>query len=162
MKNSKPFSLLLDIYYKECAILYDVVKSLLKYPSIQPNADLEGKLYASAFASICSQFLEVTQDMYPQEDFSLFVKAMEFKKEDFEFFKKGLSTETLDYVPESFDELVFAILQDYQKTIKKDLRKVYQTDEKLAAFFCAIFTFDDADYMQEMTMDSIDFLREFK
>ena len=161
MNNSKPFSVLLDVYDNECAILYDVAKSLLKYPSIQPNADLEGKLYASAFAFICSEFLEVSQDMQPHEDFPLFVEAMDFKKEDFEFFKKEFSSETVDCVPESFDELVFAIIQDYKKRIKFDLRNLFKSDEKLLKLFSSIFSFNGSDYMPEMTLDSIHFFRDF-
>ena len=162
MNNSKPFEILLDIYYKECAILYDVVRHLLNYPSIQTEEDLEAKLYAGAFALTCSQYLEVTNDMYPHQDFSLFVEEMEFKKEDFEFFKKGLSSKTLNYIPENFDELVFAILQDYQKIIKTDLRRIFPTDENLAGLFSSIFSFNNADYFPEMTMDSIDFFSDFK
>jgi hypothetical protein len=161
MNNSKPFSVLLDIYDDECAILYDVAKSLLKYPSIQPDADLEGKLYASAFALICSEFLEVSQDMHPHQDFPLFVEEMKFQKEDFEFFKKGLYPETLDYVTESFDELVFAIIQDYKKRIKSDLRNLFKSDEKLLKLFSSMFSFNDSDYMPEMTIDCIDFFSDF-
>lgn len=161
MKNSKPFEILLDIYYKECTALYDVVRHLLNYPSIQPENDLEGKLYASAFALICSNYLEVTQNMYPHQDFPLFIEQMNFKKADFEFFKKGLTSETLNYIPESFEELVFALLQDYQKTIKADLRNLFQTDTNLMRLFSSIFSFDNADYMPEMTMDSIDFFSDF-
>lgn len=162
MKNSRPFEILLDIYAKENAVLYDVVRHLLNYPSIQPDNDLEGKLYASAFAFICSNYLEVTQNMYPQQDFSLFIEEMKFQREDFEFFKKGLTSETLNYIPESFEELVFAILQDYQKNIKADLRNLFQTDTFLMRLFSSIFSFNNADFIPDMTMDSIDFFNDFK
>uniref|UniRef100_UPI0040494DBA hypothetical protein n=1 Tax=Flavobacterium sp. TaxID=239 RepID=UPI0040494DBA len=162
MKNSKPFEILLDIYDKECAILYDVVCGLNKYTKIQPDNELEGKLLASAFAFICSDFLETTQKMGPHQDFPLFVEEMKFKKEDFEFFKKGLFSKTLDYIPESFDELVFAIIQDYIIKIKKDLRNLFETDEKLIQFFSSIFSFNNGDFIPEMAIDSIDFFKEFK
>lgn len=162
MNNSKPFEIVLDIYDKECALLFDVVRHLLKYPSIQADDDLEGKLFASAFALICSNYLEINNGMYPHQDFQLFMEEMDFLKEDFEFFKKGISSETLNFIPENFDELVFAILRDYQKTIKKDLRNLFQTDEKLLALFSSIYSFNNSDFIPELTMDSIEFFSDFK
>ena len=162
MKNSKPFEILLDFYNKECAILYDIVKHLMNYPSIQPNDDLEGKLFASALASICSDYLEMNNNMLAHQDFPLFVAEMDFDNGDFEFFKKGLTSKTLNFVPESFDEMVFAIIQDYKKTIKSDLRNLFQTDQILMQLFSAIYSFNNADFMPEMTVDSVAFFADFK
>ena len=68
----------------------------------------------------------------------------------------------MNYIPESFQELVFAILQDYQKTIKADLRNLFQTDTNLMLLFSSIFSFNNTDFISEMTTDSIDFFSDFK
>lgn len=80
MRNNTPFSTI-DTYDKACYNLYLVVQSLFSYPDITEDEieDLEGKLYAMAFTYICHDYLNITIDQYPYDDFDELVNIMNFE-----------------------------------------------------------------------------------
>jgi hypothetical protein len=161
MENQLPFEIIIDSYSTECASLYGVIKSLFNYPDINNIDDeLEGKLYATAFAYICHDYLKTENSQRQFVEFDVFVEKMKFSKDDFSIFKKGLSSTTLNYEPLDFSELVWAIIQDYQIKIKKDIRLIFKEDDTITKLFVSIFRMGDADYFTELTMEGDDFVRE--
>ncbi|AWG22908.1 hypothetical protein FFWV33_15930 [Flavobacterium faecale] len=149
MKNSEPFTILIDCYSIECANLYEVVKNLFKYPCIQKDHNLQSFVYASAFGYICREYLSRIEQKDPYDcDLDLLLNSIDyyggsFKSEDFNTFKEGLSTETLAIDPKLFVDLVWGVLNDYKKIITNDLKKLLLTDENIERFMASVLGFSD-------------------
>lgn len=145
MKNNTPFKILLDNHDYECFMLYCVVRSLFVYPAIDLGSDegcydVNGKLYASAFAGICSHYLVDYTQMYPHDDFEGFVQEMEFSNDKEKLIsiaeKHGLDTNL------SLDKLVWALLQKYRSLIITDINKLFNTHDLKLRLFGSIFEMD--------------------
>lgn len=161
MNNSKPFQILLDSYANECSNLFEVVKSIFQYPHIQTHDDLESKLYASAFASICSDFLQIAIGMYAHEDFEAFLQEMDLLDYDFKAIQDKHPGFILEFEDQDYNEKVWNCIQYYKTIIKADLTNLFVTDAKIASFFSSIFSFNDENFSAEMSLDSIDFFSSY-
>ncbi|WP_138432393.1 hypothetical protein [Winogradskyella algicola] len=159
MKTSLPFNTL-DAYSKECTNLYAVVQSLFGYPSISENEieSLEGKLYAIAFTYICHDYLEVTIDQYPYDDFNELVNLMNFKSHEQEITKaaKGISQDPEDL--ETIYTKVWLLKLQYRKQISEDLKLCFRDSKTIGKFFSAIFKMKDSDYMPNLSLEEIGFI----
>lgn len=161
MENLRPFDIILDSYSNESAQLYAVVRTLLNYPSITEDEDLDGKLYASAFAFICQEYLMDSIEMYPHGDFPLFVELMDFEQ-DSEFISKRCVVSNLIIDKEyNFSDRVWVLMRHYQTIIKKDLGNIFTERHKISKLFASIFSLSDDDYMPSEHSFS-EFFNDFK
>jgi hypothetical protein len=159
MTNSKPFDIILDAYIYECTALYGVVQSLFNYPDIGEDEDLHGKLYASAFTFLCQDYLKTLIDFYIHDDFDAFVGDMNFKLNKKELHRlKEIST-TIEFKPEDFSELVWALIKDYQLKIAKDIHMVFPSEKLKLRLFASIFKINDGDATLELTEDTLEFMK---
>lgn len=142
MTNDKPFKILLDHHEDECFMLYSVVRTLFDYPSIDFDSDenycnLNGKLYASAFAEICSAYLVDYTQMYPHEDFESFIHDMQFKNDYDELLriakKHNVETDC------SLEKIIGGLLQKHRAIIITDINKLFTTDDLKLRLFASIF-----------------------
>lgn len=157
MRNNKPFDIILDSYNKESFSLYVVVSSLFDYPSIGENEDLEGKLYASAFAYLCSNYLNTLIDFYEHDDFELFIEEMGLIEHIEELIKIHEKSDTIEWEPEDHSELIWAVIQDYQVKIAKDVNTVFHTQKLKICLFSSIFNMDQNEFHPLLSLDAIDF-----
>lgn len=157
MKNNKPFSIILDSYDNECFNLYAVVSSLFNYPEIGEDEELDGKLYASAFAYLCSDYLKSVIDFYEYEDFDLFVEEMDFLPYQAELLSLKEKSNTLDWEPEDFSEMVWALIKDYQLKIVKDIHFLFNSQKLKLRLFASIFKMEDSGYVPELRESTLEF-----
>ncbi|TYB79173.1 hypothetical protein [Bizionia myxarmorum] len=157
MKISKPFESILDSYATESAKLYSVVSSLFNYPEIGEDEDLEGRLYATAFAYLCHDYLIASIELYRFEDFDGFVENMNFIPDELELLNLKEQSITIDWVPEDFSEVVWALIQDYQLKIVKDIHMVFGSQKLKMRLFSSIFKMADDQYMPDLNMNTIEF-----
>jgi len=157
MKNSKPFDLILDVYPDECANLYSVISSLFNFPEIEEDEDLEGRLYASAFAYLCGDYLKTVSEFHPYDDFEGFVEEMNFIPDQLALLKLKEQSITLGWEPEDFSEMVWALIKDYQLKIVKDINMVFNSQKLKMRLFSSIFKMDGEGYMPELTESTIEF-----
>jgi hypothetical protein len=154
MKNSEPFVILVGYYDIECANLYEVVKSLFKYPGIQEDDNLESFIYASAFAYICRDFLNTEEEKDSYGNFIDLINTMDYREVDFEIFKKDSSTETIDKDSKLFVDFVWTVINDYKKIINNDLRELLLTDENIENFMLSVLGFSDMDSSIQLLNDT--------
>jgi hypothetical protein len=147
MKNSRPFDIILDSYSNESAQLYAVVRTLFNYPSITEDEDLDGKLYASAFAFICQEYLVDSIEIYPHGDFPLFVELMGFEQDNNFITKKCININIIIDKENDISDKVWVLMRHYQTIIKKDLGNIFSERDKLSKLFASIFSLSDDDYM---------------
>ncbi|MDJ1493677.1 hypothetical protein QNI19_12110 [Cytophagaceae bacterium DM2B3-1] len=150
MYNSRPFDILLDMYSTEAYQLYCVVQSLFDYPAIveedSEEENCDGKLYASAFAKICSNYFTEYLEMYPHDDFRLFVEQMNFEVHKIEINKliqkwppKGEEAP----LKLSFDTKVSELIHVYRKQLVNDIQTHFPTKDLQLRLFASIFTLAD-------------------
>lgn len=157
MKNNKPFSILLDVYHKECFNLYAMIGSLFNYPKIEAEENLEGKLYASAFAYLCSSYLNASVDMYEHDDLDVFIEEMNFLPDALELAQLQIESHTINWEPEDVSETVWALIKDYQLKIVKDIHFLFASQKLKMRLFSSIFKMDDSDFVPELNEDVIEF-----
>ncbi len=164
MENSRPFDIILDSYRDESAQLYAVVRTLLNYPSITEDEDLEGKFYASAFTFIVQDYLAISNDCFRHEDFELFIEEMNFKIDEDSVNKMfiQLKLQLKDNDEGLFKEVVWAMIQYYEKSIKKDLGNLFVKRDKLIKLFASIYSLSDDVYMPSAEYSDFDFFNDFK
>ncbi|AWG22907.1 hypothetical protein FFWV33_15925 [Flavobacterium faecale] len=143
--NSQPFRIVIEYYDIECANLYEVVKSLFKYPGIQEDDTLESFIYASAFAYICRDFLNREEHKDLHGNFIFLLNEMNYDEDDIKLLKQRLSTETLGIDPKFYGELIWAVINDYKKIINNDLKKLLKTNENIENFMGSTLGFNDMD-----------------
>ncbi len=157
MKNNTPFNIL-DSYNKESYTLYKFAQSFFGYPNIivsdDEYEDIEGKLYATAFAYLMQDFLEASVQMYPYEGWEELINIMEFK-EDIDFFIKRSNSNIEN---DEFSELVWDVIQDYKKIIVTDIKNLFEN--KALSFFTSIFKLADDDYTPELSLEILGFMDE--
>jgi hypothetical protein len=164
MKNSRPFDIILDSYSNESAQLYAVVRTLLNYPSITEDEDLEGKLYASAFTFIVQDYLDTSNNCFHHDDFELFIEEMNFKIDE-EIINKmfiNLKLQLKDNDEGLFKEVVWALIKHYEKSIKKDLGNLFVKKDKLIKLFASIYSLSDDVYMPNAQDSDFEFFNDFK
>jgi len=164
MKNSIPFDIILDSYRKESAQLYAVVRNLLNYPSITEDEDLDGKLYASAFAFICQEYLAAFNNCFRHDDFELFIEEMNFKIDDGIINKMfiKLKLQLKDNDEGLFKEVVWTMIKYYEKSIKKDLGNLFVNRDNLIKLFSSIYSLSDDVYMPNAQDSNFEFFNDFK
>ena len=127
MKNNHPFEILLDSYSTESFSLFCLIANLLNYPKINNNIenhpDFEGKIYASTFAYLCSEYLEEAIRMYPHEDFELFCEEMNFEEDidSVEFYSKK---NNIEFDIDDLNTAVFDLIKATKKKIENDLENI--------------------------------------
>lgn len=157
MSNNEPFSIILDSYEKECFNLYTIIRSLFNYPEIGEDEELEGKLYASAFAYLCSNYLKSAIDIYEYDDLDLFIEEMDFLPHQAELLSLKEKSNTLDWEPEDFSETVWALIKDYQLKIVKDIHFLFNSQKLKLRLFASIFKMDDSGYVPELRESTLEF-----
>ncbi len=157
MRNNKPFDILLDSYSRESFNLYMVVSSLFDYPFIGEDEDLEGKLYSSAFAYLCSNYLNTLLDFYEHDDFDLFIEEMGLIEHMQELLKLKGESLTIDWEPEDYTEMIWAIIKDYQLKIAKDINSVFHSQKLKLRLFSSIFKMDENGFQPMLSLETIDF-----
>ncbi|MBC7412204.1 MAG: hypothetical protein H7331_07095 [Bacteroidia bacterium] len=140
--NNKPFAILIDPYDSECFYLYSVLRALFDYPGIDFDTDehlgsVSGKLYASAFANICSNYLVDYIQMYRYDDFELFVIEMQFEN-DAQILKELAEMNGLIYNAPII-ELVKNLITVFKNRIIVDINKLFPTNELKLQLFNSIF-----------------------
>lgn len=151
--NDKPFRILLDSYDKECYTLYVFIRSLFDYPEIGEDEDLEGKLYASAFAYLCSDYLKATVDMVEYDDFELFIEEMNF----IAYQDEVKSHPALANKEDDFLEMVWGLIGHFRSKIRQDINGVFGTPILKMRLFSTVFQLEDSSFMPEMTTEVMDF-----
>ena len=139
MTNNKPFQILLDCNDSECFHLFCVIKSLCNYPSIDDGSgfdDFDGKLYASAFSFICSDYLVKTAEMYPHEDFEQFVEEMEFH-EEIEDPVELARSHGVEYNGD-FEDVIFELIKKTRTKIVRDIKLLFPTEQLQLSLFASI------------------------
>lgn len=143
--NKTAFNIILDGFKKEGYNVYVVLISLCNYPSVAKGKiyNLEGKLYASAFAYLCNEYLseQVSMPMF-EDDNQVFFK-MNFKENQNSISelieKHNLKTPTTE---EQYIKITFELIQIYKAKIASDLIILFQTETTILRLFAAIFKYD--------------------
>ncbi len=165
MKQYNPFDFLLDSYNVECKNLFAVVRSVCDFPKMQIDENeysndfgTNNKLYATAFAYICHDYLVMLDEMYPHEGFGSISDSMNFEEnEEFIFeiaksltidfdnqlIQKQKQTNSIDDGINEYNELVYQIIQQYRARIASALKLVFKSEALLLAFFSSIFSMDE-------------------
>ena len=157
INNRTPFDFL-DAYGDECFYLYAVVKSLFYYPFVIEKDEIqtEGKLYALAFSDLCQEYLKLMADVHPHEDWELKLQEMHFD-EDKTYIEKKWGKK---FEHDTYSELIEEVVQNHQKTIKKDLKNTFQ--DKLPAFLGSIFNMaEDDEFTPDVNLDVLNYFDEF-
>lgn len=159
MKNDKPFSILLDMYNKECFYLYAMIGSLFNYPKIEEEEveDLEGKLYASAFAYLCSRYLNASVNMYEHADLDLFIEEMDFLPDASELAQLQKKSHSINSESEDFTEMVWELINHYRLKIISDIHFLFASEKLKMRLFSSIFDMDDSDFIPELNQAVIEF-----
>jgi hypothetical protein len=141
MKNNKPFEIILDSYASEAFQLFCIVRSLFDYPAIDDGSgdeDYEGKLYAAAFAYICSDYLAKYAGVYPLEDFGYFVDKMDFEA-DLVFLREYPEVQNIDGNTKNLNELVEILIESFRSKISKDIKTLFNSEKLQLSLFGAMF-----------------------
>ena len=177
MKIYNPFEIVLDSYSEECKNLYAVVQSICDFPKMQFNEDdyaydlgIENKLYSTAFAYICHDYLLKLRVMDAHEDFETVCDGMNFEEnEEFIFeiakafnidFDENLIQQQKQSDAEydeyrEYDELVFNIIKKYREKIAAKIKTVLTTDELQLTFFGSIFFMDEtSEFEPSLSLDT--------
>lgn len=150
IRNNKPFDILLDMYSTECFNLYGVVRSFTNYPSIvqeHDDSDPDGKLYATAFAKLCSAFLSSNAGMYPHEDSECYYEDLGFS-EDLDYLKELAVRNNIQ--PDTDHTFLFdSLIERYVEKIKLDLARHFPKEENRFNFFMSVFymNISEPDYI---------------
>ena len=163
MKNNKPFDIILDSYSSEAFQLFCIVRSLFDYPAIDDGSDGDdygGKLYAAAFAYICSDYLAQYAGVYPLEDFGYFVDRMDFEA-DLEFLKEYPELQNIKGNTTNLNEMVETLIESYRRKISIDIKTLFNSEKLQLRLFGAMFNMGE-QYEFEPTSDTYfttDFLK---
>lgn len=146
VKNKTPFKILLDAFNKESYNVYIVVKSLFNYPPIVQANDynLEGKLYASAFAYLCNEYLTEQVSIPKHKNFNDFFFQMCFQGNNISIItleeKYGLEHPKTE---QEYINNIEQLIQIYKAIIITDLKAQFPTEKSILRLFAAIFKFEE-------------------
>ncbi|HCE54397.1 MAG TPA: hypothetical protein DER05_05060 [Lutibacter sp.] len=146
VNNKTPFKIILDAFKKDSYNVYTVVKSLFNYPSISQVDDynLEGKLYASAFAYLCNEYLTEQVSIPKYNDFNYFFFQMCFQANEISII--ALEEKYNLKRPKTKQEYIdntYQLIQIYKAKIITDLKTQFPTEKSILRLFAAIFKFDE-------------------
>lgn len=138
------FNIILDGFQKESHNLYVVLKSLCNYPSVAKGKiyNLEGKLYASAFAYLCNEYLseQVMMPIFKEDNQFLF--KMYFKENQSSMVelieKYNLETPTTE---EQYIKITFELIQIYKAKITSDLINLFKDETTILRLFASLFKY---------------------
>jgi hypothetical protein len=174
MKQYNPFENVLGSNQDDCLKLYAVVQSLLDYPKLhidEYDDGTENKLYATAFAYICHDFLVHLDVIFPHEDFGSVADHMNFQENEKTLLeiadrlnitynlKKINEQKKADYSIEfdtddynEYNELVYEIISKYREKISYDIKLIFVTEDLQLSLFGSIFNMNLDEY-HEPTFD---------
>lgn len=144
VNNKTPFKIILDAFKKDSYNVYTVVKSLFNYPSIVQTDDynLEGKLYASAFAYLCNEYLTEQVSIPKHKNFNDFFFQMCFQGNNISIIpleeKYGLNRPKTE---QEFIDNIEQLIQIYKAIIITDLKAQFPTEKSILRLFAAILKF---------------------
>lgn len=156
MYNDRPFEILMPTYSAETFKIYNVLSSILNYPYINPDPKFQydsalGKLYATSFALIYSEYLGRFFFYQPSVDKSELILQMKFEEEATEIYKLVRELDLYDEVVsiddvvlnKSFNDLVHSLVSHYQNKIEQDFILIFPTNpsEINDRLFKSIFSF---------------------
>ena len=154
MKNNKPFEVMLEMYSYESFQLYCMIRYLFDYPEIySPDfPSFKGKLYASAFASICEEYLVEFAKMYGVDDMHNFIQEMRFEE----------NVEEINYMCEnivissdvSLENKVLGLIAHHKTIILSDIKNLFPTEQLQLRLFASIFAIDKLEDYYAPTSDS--------
>lgn len=162
MYNQTAFELTLDTHSFVSYDLYRIVGTLFKYPnlndaeSFEEHRVVEEKLYASAFAFICSNYFSLFfEGLMKLEDFDHFVGGMEFENIATEVY--GLSKSlNIEIANKSFNELISELIKLYKGKILTDIRTLLPEIKMQIGLFRSLFSMD-ADQVIDLEVNDFAF-----
>ena len=172
MKICNPFEIVLDSYCEECKNLYAVVQSICDLPKMQYEEDdldfgTENKLYATAFAYICHDYLVRLKAVYAHEDFEAVSDRMNFE-ENVEVILEIAKSLNIGFdetkiqqqknainLNEEYYELVYNLIKTYRRKIATKIKALFTKDELQLCFFSSIFSMDETNEFEPSTLNYI-------
>lgn len=153
MKNNFPFKVV-DSYAKESYQRYQVVQTLCQYPTIE-DEDTEGKLYATAFAYICSNYLKVMVGLNEFDDWPELVNELSFDEEEFLAIYGAL-----EEGEDGFQERVWNVRRKMEQQIIASIQSLFKDPNTIERLFASIFTMSESGSAPALTLSNWDFFED--
>lgn len=156
MNNYSAFDLLMPTYANETYKIYNFLRSIFNYPFINEDEkfnhdDVQGKLYAIAFALTYSSYLRHFKFYTPALETSELILQMKFEEQATELYALAneltiLKTEddaSERLLEKSFTEIVTTLVWHHHQLLSNDIKKIFPAgpNDVNNKLFKAIFSF---------------------